>query len=759
MRLLHAATLKFRDFPDAAIPPYAILSHTWEDKQEVTLQDMASPYLTDKKGYDKIATTCRLALQRGLQYAWIDTCCIDKTNNTELTESINSMFRWYQNATVCFVHLKDLDVAAITRDPTRDGGGGQSTANNNNNNNNNKNTPAAAADPSDDAEVDGRDDRFVACLRQCLWFKRGWTLQELLAPRHVEFYDTAWEPIGSKIKLAGLVAEITRIPVPAVVGEERLSRYSTAQRMAWASQRSTTKTEDAAYCLLGLFDVNMPLIYGEGHRAFQRLQEEIIKRTTDLTLFAWMPAPSSSPSPPLRSPSPPPRSSTQHHRPVPLRQNTVVPPPPPSPLYMPLLAASPAEFGDCHHLSQFRNDDSEFAVTNRGLRITTYLVLVPMTLSIDERASASDMPPDMIGDIGSTLGGGTGTGTGSTSISTNTNAVNSTLAGIHPRYRYMLSIGCQGRRKSFDAGAGSLADAARSPFAEVGIWLKKVGPGLFLREASPTLALLSRSKLKYTNTTENHTFYILLHPHAADAQAVVAAGGGMMSPTNTSVAVMQPMQPLQPPPPPHPATVGPLPGTTAATTATTSHHLGGLSGSDRRGNVYHPRLIPRGVHVPVFNDRGIYFSTFPANAWDERTRVFCQPESRGDVVAFPCSSRQGPDGRDNLEFGVLIDYRQKRDEPRCLVVDRRTLDGRLLFLLAMRQQGEPVRWYVVSNELPSIAESTHVLHMQSDGGRVYEVVASIVESQVRIDDYLVTMSTLDLKITNVSVGLKVPVER
>lgn len=717
MRLLHAASLKFKDFPDAAtIPPYAILSHTWDDKQEVTLQDMSSPYLTEKKGYTKITATCKLALQRGLEWAWIDTCCIDKTNNTELTESINSMFNWYQCATVCFVHLVDLDAAA----------------------------PSSVAEDNDTNDGHNHRDYVYENIRRCAWFKRGWTLQELLAPHTVDFYDTHWSPIGSKIDLAPLLADITHIPVPAILGEERLSTYSTAQRMAWASQRVTTKVEDSAYCLLGLFDVYMPLIYGEGRRAFQRLQEEIIKRTTDLTLFAWMP----------------PEEAAADDLPTTLAAGKEP--------YMPLLASSPAAFEHCHQLSQFRNDDCEFAVTNRGLRISTYLVLVPLSLDMDDRhthghSHSHSHSHSHNHGIDSEVGGSSVSG-GSSSppIGTTGSTHRKATAVQYTRYRYVLSVGF-----------------ARSAASEIGISLKKVGPGLFLRDANPSLAFLSKSKLKYTNTTENHSFYILMHPNTVPtiSSSATSARNETLSMVSVSSA-LPPASSVLSPASPHGGFDSPrlqtqqlllpqhqqhAPATSAAAAAAATATL---TAHQKLCAVYHPRLFPRGMHIPYFGDRGIYFSSFPPQSWDERTRIFCQPESRNDVVAFSCSSRQGPEGRDNLSFGVLVDYRLKRDGPRCLVINRHALESRFLFVLSMRQQGEPVRWYVMENELPLISASTNVLRIAVGTSsqaaavaagqpvnpatlRTYEVVATIVESRVQIDEHTVVMPTLDVKITRV----------
>ncbi|KAI1111205.1 heterokaryon incompatibility protein-domain-containing protein [Nemania sp. NC0429] len=244
MRLIHTESLQFHEFEGrgSQLPPYAILSHTWGD-EEVTFHDMASrprsrEDLARKKGYAKITQTCRLARQQNLEYAWIDTCCIDKSSSAELTESINSMFKWYEDSAVCFVFLSDYGAC----------------------------------------EVD---------LKACRWWTRGWTLQELLAPTDLTFYDSAWNAVGTKSSLLNEIWAITGIERSALIHKEIISRFSVAERMSWAASRQTTRLEDEAYCLLGIFGINLPLIYGEGRMAFRRLQEEIIKRSTDLTIFAW----------------------------------------------------------------------------------------------------------------------------------------------------------------------------------------------------------------------------------------------------------------------------------------------------------------------------------------------------------------------------------------------------------------------------------------------------------------------------------------
>ncbi|KAL2172259.1 hypothetical protein VTG60DRAFT_6637 [Thermothelomyces hinnuleus] len=226
---------------------YWILSHTWCD-EEVTFQEMHTPSLAkNKKGYRKIKGMCELARPHGLGYVWIDTCCIDKTSSAELSESINSMFRWHQESARCIVYLEDL-------------------------------APGTGIATEDE-------------LRSCRWFTRGWTLQELLAPREVHFYDSEWKFRGDKTSLIEPLTRITKIDKDALrarSSRDHLGRVPVARKMSWAAGRQSTRLEDKAYCLLGIFDVHMPLSYGEGERAFIRLQQTIAQKVNDMSLFAWI---------------------------------------------------------------------------------------------------------------------------------------------------------------------------------------------------------------------------------------------------------------------------------------------------------------------------------------------------------------------------------------------------------------------------------------------------------------------------------------
>lgn len=249
MRLMDTSTYSLEEFNRGDVPLYAILSHVWED-EEVTFRDMTEK--TDnlvsarsKRGYSELATTCKIAAAEGFSYAWIDTCCIDKSSSAELSESINSMFRWYRRATKCYVYLADLVPPAHVSGAFEDG------------------------------------------LWKCRWFTHGFTLQELVAPSQIDFFDQEWKLRTTKRDSVQLLSDITGIDVEILRHQKPLSSIPVAQRMSWAADRQTTRVEDLAYCLFGIFDVNIPLLYGEEEKAFLRLQEEILKNTMDLTILAW----------------------------------------------------------------------------------------------------------------------------------------------------------------------------------------------------------------------------------------------------------------------------------------------------------------------------------------------------------------------------------------------------------------------------------------------------------------------------------------
>ncbi|USP74763.1 WD40 repeat-like protein [Curvularia clavata] len=230
------------EFGEDTKPPYAILSHRWgPEADEVTFEDVVGNKGKDKPGYAKIRFCGEQAQRDGLQYFWIDTCCINKANKAELSLAIQLMFRWYRNSVRCYAYLSDVSVSHSGED------GGS-------------NVPAWEPD-----------------FRKSEWFVRGWTLQELLAPSSVEFFSQQWEKLGDKKSLLHQIHEITGIPHSALQGA-RLSQFSINERLRWTEYRYTTYPEDKVYSLLGIVDVDLAPCYGEGLAgAFRRLHDEIDK--------------------------------------------------------------------------------------------------------------------------------------------------------------------------------------------------------------------------------------------------------------------------------------------------------------------------------------------------------------------------------------------------------------------------------------------------------------------------------------------------
>jgi len=245
MRLLHynnEGSFSLTEFFEGNIPKYAILSHRW-GAEEITFADLKNDHYKKMAGYGKIQFCGEQARRDDLQYFWVDTCCIDKSNAVELQEAINSMFRWYRDATKCYVHLPDV------------------------------------SRPQNDS-VDGSNETWKWTFRKSEWFSRGWTLQELIAPASVDFFSKEGELLGNKASLEQNICEITGIPASALRGSP-LSAFSVDERLSWAASRETFRQEDKAYSLLGIFDVNMSLIYSEGkEKAFRRLKRKIQKSLT-----------------------------------------------------------------------------------------------------------------------------------------------------------------------------------------------------------------------------------------------------------------------------------------------------------------------------------------------------------------------------------------------------------------------------------------------------------------------------------------------
>jgi hypothetical protein len=275
-RLINTHTFQLEELPyDNDIPPYAILSHCWQEGEEISYKEMVEYRLgTDiwtsilfhclyeddfgeyKSGYKKIVAACWQARQDGYVYIWIDTCCIDKGNHGQLSQDINSMFDYYKNSEVCYVYLNDYDSRRFNVH-----------------------------------NIKWESQQIPR------WFYRGWTLQELLAPSSVKFFDAKWKHFGDRNTLSSPIGYITGIP-EEVLELGVVSKANIAQRMSWTIHRQTTREEDRAYCLLGLLDVMMEPRYGEGVKsAFERLLNVLRKRYSVLeTIFEAVPCQGYSPS-------------------------------------------------------------------------------------------------------------------------------------------------------------------------------------------------------------------------------------------------------------------------------------------------------------------------------------------------------------------------------------------------------------------------------------------------------------------------------
>ncbi|CRK09963.1 hypothetical protein BN1723_015540, partial [Verticillium longisporum] len=289
-----------------SIPEYSILSHTWET-DEITQQEMlnATDEVRRKAGYQKIHACAAESRKLGYSYTWIDTCCIDKSSSAELSEAINSMFSWYRDSELCLVYLQDYQPS-----------------------------PGSA---------------FMNDTGHCRWFTRGWTLQEVLAPANVSFYTADWTAMGTKEEHAQVLSGFLSIDRGHLT-DGLLEGISVATKMSWAAHRQTSRVEDMAYCLMGLFDINMPLLYGEGSKAFLRLQEEIMKVDDSSSIFFW-------------------KTADDEHR-------TLRGP----------LARSPLEFShvstDRAAWSDISSLETPFAMTNKGLQL--HVPLAPIHRLYDE---------------------------------------------------------------------------------------------------------------------------------------------------------------------------------------------------------------------------------------------------------------------------------------------------------------------------------------------------------------------------------------
>ncbi|KAH7122173.1 hypothetical protein B0J13DRAFT_567072 [Dactylonectria estremocensis] len=232
-------------------PPYATVSHCRQNQHvtinhlhDVDTQDLN--LISQTVGLPWIIRACSEAGAFGVDMLWVDSLSIDRTSSTEHSAAINSMFQIFQGAEICLVHLGDIDASKSS------------------------------------LENIGEQ------IRQSRWTKQIWMLQELIASEDLQFYDTNWDPIGTKKSLLPTLSRLLSIDEAVLEDSKYLSEFPVGRRMSWASQLSTARPEDLAYSLLGIFGVQLTVLYGEGARAaFIRLQEEISKNTDDITLFAW----------------------------------------------------------------------------------------------------------------------------------------------------------------------------------------------------------------------------------------------------------------------------------------------------------------------------------------------------------------------------------------------------------------------------------------------------------------------------------------
>jgi hypothetical protein len=245
MRLIHTEKCEVHDFLDAlSIPRYAAISYSWE-ADEVRHGNLRETSLaSEKPSLQELKEFCLQAGNLSLEWLWVDTVCVNRSSSAELSEAINSTFKWFRQSEACIVYLSDVDYV------------------------------------DDSQEQEKR-------IRQSRWMRRSWTLQELIASQNIHFYAANWMRIGTKESLLPLLSEVTQVDKAVLENADHLSHYSIGRIMSWAANREAPRVEDIAYSLLGLFGVSMPILYGEGHTAFTRLQEKIFQRTDDATLFAW----------------------------------------------------------------------------------------------------------------------------------------------------------------------------------------------------------------------------------------------------------------------------------------------------------------------------------------------------------------------------------------------------------------------------------------------------------------------------------------
>lgn len=258
MRLLHTTKYALHKSDDVGDPEYAILSHRWEPNNgEMTFSRYNAADLLEVRNrtpsLDKIRNACAQARADSLTWLWIDSCCIDKGNFQELSKELNSMFQYYNEASKCYAFLHDVS------------------------------SSFPGAERFKRQRQPGQPDHDQVSE----WFERGWTLQELLAPQDIQFYDQTWKPLGTKKTLASNLQLATGIDEKYLDGSAHFSTASVATRMSWMAGRHTTAIEDIAYSMLGILNVSIEAKYGVGAEAFLNLQKAVLQRGPDESIFAW----------------------------------------------------------------------------------------------------------------------------------------------------------------------------------------------------------------------------------------------------------------------------------------------------------------------------------------------------------------------------------------------------------------------------------------------------------------------------------------
>lgn len=244
MWLIETSTFRLSEFT-TSVPSYATLSHVTEEDEAPHESPGHIRREICNRSRKTVERACVQARTAGISWLWNYATCVDRYSWAAQSEAINSLAQIYRGCEYTIIYLADLVFELVGHETLGER------------------------------------------LADCRWFKNIWSIPQIIFSRAAFFFSTDWTQIGTKISLLPLISAIIGIDKPALDDSDCLEDYSIAKRMSWASRMTTTRTEDSAYALLGLFDVSLPIIHGEGQKAFFKLQEEILKDTNDFSLFAW----------------------------------------------------------------------------------------------------------------------------------------------------------------------------------------------------------------------------------------------------------------------------------------------------------------------------------------------------------------------------------------------------------------------------------------------------------------------------------------